>query len=270
MTGPCISSGGDQDICAEIEILWDGDLCVAVEKPTNLPTQAAAGIESLESILRRQFAPRSEYVAFPHRLDRPVGGVVLVALRKRAARLLSEQFASRKVRKEYRAVVEGRVSLDSDGQWLDHVRKIANVAKAEIVTEDASGAPDARLAETRVQLLHYNAQTDRSLLQLFPITGRMHQLRLQAAHRGHPIVGDTLYGGAQLEAGDSRPPKEFDSSREPGISQSGGDTSLPIQGDRTRDADTRILLRAHEIAFHDPRQGARVTVTASDKLSQSV
>ncbi len=95
-------------ILGSIDILWDGEIAIAVNKPAGLSTQAPEGADSLESILRKQLADRSEYVAFPHRLDRPVGGVILVALRKRAARLLNEQFAARKVCKEYRAVVSGQ------------------------------------------------------------------------------------------------------------------------------------------------------------------
>ena len=73
-------------ILDSIDVLWDGEISIVVQKPAGLPTQAPAGVESLESVLRLQLADRSDYIAFPHRLDRPVGGVILVALRKRAAR----------------------------------------------------------------------------------------------------------------------------------------------------------------------------------------
>ncbi len=262
-----LQSRETQSISASIEILWDGDVAVAVEKPANLPTQAAAGIESLESVLRRQFAKRTDYVAFPHRLDRPVSCIILVAFTKRAARLLSEQFASRKVAKEYRAIVQGNLSLGSEVKWIDPLRKIRDEAKAEIVSPGSLGA---RLAETRVRQLRYDAELDRSHLQLFPLTGRMHQLRLQTAHRGHPIVGDELYGGPQLTATENlangaalNTAATQDAPRIGGAVEAG-------QAGLDRESTPRILLRAHELRFHDPRRGTRITVTASDKLDQSV
>ena len=257
----------DSDIGAKIKVLWDGEIALAVEKPANLPTQAAAGIESLESILVRQLATRTDYLALPHRLDRPVSGVILVALRKRAARLLSEQFASHKIVKEYRAIVKGRIGIKGEELWIDHIRKIPEQAKAEIVDKAEART---RIAETRVQLLNYDAETDRSTLQLFPRTGRMHQLRVQTANRGHPIVGDVLYGGSELNTHNSRPlipPHQFKipgKGKVPGVP-----LNSEMAGKGQRDPP-QILLRAHEILFHDPRQGARVTVTASDKWDESV
>lgn len=208
--------------------MWDGETSIVVLKPAGLPTQAPGGAESLESVLRRQLAQRSDYVAFPHRLDRPVAGVILVALRKRAARLLNEQFAARKVTKEYLAVVEGKFTGDS--QWCDHLTKLSDQAQAAVVDVNHSGA---KIAKTRAEVVRYDEQNDRTLLKLFPETGRMHQLRVQAAHRGHPIIGDTLYGGIET-------------------------------------ADTRIMLQAHSITFHDPRNGKQVTVTGTEDLDQRV
>lgn len=196
-----------------------------VWKPAGLPTQAPPAAESLETTLARQLHHRSAYLAFPHRLDRPVGGVILVALGKRAARLLSEQFASRKVVKEYRAVVSGRLQ-PSEQRWSDLIVKIPDQARAEIV---ASDQPGAKPAETRVTVLDYDPGRDQTTLQLFPETGRMHQLRVQAAHRGHPIVGDPIYGGS------------------------------------VDDATHSIALEAIALTFHDPRNGRIVTVSAGSR-----
>jgi len=232
-----------------------------VQKPSGIATQAADGIDSLESRLRHQLVERTDYMAFPHRLDRPVSGVVLVAVRKRAAKLLSDQFASRKVRKIYLATVAGKVSPHLLGNWTDHIRKVAGASHAEIV---ASTAPGARLAETHAQLRSYDSSTDRSWLELAPVTGRMHQLRAQAAHRGHPIVGDRQYGGIPLSDAANCPP---------GQSLDTGDPSAvepAVSGAPTDQPPHRILLQAHQITFHDPRNGVSQTVTASDKPNQSV
>jgi 23S rRNA pseudouridine1911/1915/1917 synthase len=90
--------------------------------------------------------------------------------------------------------VSGGVDL-SEGSWEDHVRKLPSVPKAEIVSADAPGALHA--------LLHYRAISQSqlgSLLQIRPQTGRTHQIRVQAASRGYPVLGDWLYG-SKIEFG---------------------------------------------------------------------
>lgn len=204
---------------------------MVVSKPAGLQTQAPGTADSLEQRLRQQFRNRSAYLAFPHRLDRPVGGVILVALRKRAASLLGAQFMSRKVEKVYLAVLQGHVDANQL-TWTDSVRKIPEEARVEITdSQDSKGL----LAETGVELVRYDEATGRSWVRLSPLTGRMHQLRIQAASRGVPIVGDVLYGGPPLAHGDDR-----------------------------------IMLCAHSIRFFDPRNSRSVTVTASDNWIESV
>lgn len=217
-----------------IDILWDGDVLLAVDKPAGLPTQAPPSAESLETRLRQQLSSRSGYLALPHRLDRLVSGVILVALSKKAARLINEQFECRKIDKEYHALVQGRYDADQT-RWSDFVWKIPDQARVEI---SDSANPMAKLAETRVSMVSYDRSADRTALKLFPETGRTHQLRVQAANHGHPIVGDTLYGGRPLGESDG--------------------------------FDQRIFLHAHSISFYDPRNGVATTVTASGFLEQSV
>lgn len=214
-----------------IEVLWDGEIVAVVDKPPGLSTQAPGAADSLEIRLREQFKARGDYLAFPHRLDRPVGGVILVAFRKRAARLLGGQFESRKVEKQYLAQVAGCVP-SGQNCWVDQVRKVPDQPRVEIVqSEDPSG----KRAETGVEVLRYDPQRDRTWLKLTPITGRMHQLRVQSAHRGFPILGDLLYGGPPLV-----------------------------------DHPDAIALRAHSIRFFDPRDSRPVVVTASDRWMESV
>ncbi len=216
----------------KLSILWDGGHLIAVDKPPGLSTQSPPGGESLESQLKVQLADRSDYFAIIHRLDRAVGGVVLVALRKKEARLLSDQFSSRKVIKQYSAVVNGRIEpSDSDMVWIDHVRKIADQPKAEI---SAVGGSDAKIAETRIEVVGHDANSNRTLIRMYPHTGRMHQLRIQAAHRGHPIVGDVLYGSQT----------RLDSSGDPD----------------SNDSSDALMLRAESIVFHDPKNGKLRTV----------
>jgi 23S rRNA pseudouridine1911/1915/1917 synthase len=128
-----------------------------------------------------------------HRLDRPVGGVLLFARDDEALRNLNEAFAQRRVRKRYRAIVEGR--WEGPGvleHWLVHDAK---ARRARVVPPGRKGAFPARL---RVQVL---ATGDRyTLLEVAPEEGRFHQIRAQLAAAGHPIKGDVKYGARRGEA----------------------------------------------------------------------
>ena len=209
-----------------LKILWRGSNAIAVEKPAGLATQAALPNESVESCLREQL--ESKYVAMVHRLDRPVTGVLLVATTKAAARVLSEQFAARRVQKMYVGCVEGRFPIGEPCVWKDWIRKVPDQAKAEICGADDDGA---REAESAVTGLEYDPEIDRSLVQFSPKTGRMHQLRLQASRREFPIVGDQLYGS----------------------------TSPPLKSGRGE----QILLHAASLIFYDPKTCKQVTVSST-------
>ena len=175
------------------EILYENGPCLVVNKPGGILTQAPPGIESLESSLRqylkiRDHKPGKVYLGVPHRLDRPVSGAIVFALHVRAARRLCAQFEQRTVDKTYWALVEGPLP-DEQGTWTDFVRKVPDEPRAEIVDQHAPGA--------RLAVLHYRVlqRGDRgSWLEIRLETGRMHQIRVQAGSRGHPVRGDRLYG----------------------------------------------------------------------------
>src|SRR5262249_56711974 len=115
----------------------------------------------------------------------PVSGVVLFARSSKAAARLAEQFRSRQVRKVYWALVERSSSGDlppAGGTWEDWLLKVQEEARAECV---APGTPAARLAVLRFRKL--GEAEDGALLEMEPTTGRMHQLRVQAASRGWPL-----------------------------------------------------------------------------------
>jgi 23S rRNA pseudouridine1911/1915/1917 synthase len=245
-----------------LEVLHDAGGVLAVAKPAGLPTQAPPGIDSVESLVRmrlfgQQFAEAivaaeaggrvrhpGGFLGVPHRLDRPVSGVVLLATTPRAARQLSRQFERRQVVKTYRALVAARhphgLAVGDSFIWEDLVRKIPDEPRVEVVAEgkaaDASNAEvtaGAARAVTRGRVLESTG--DRLWLELVPETGRMHQLRVQAATRGLPVVGDLLYGGPPLETAAT------DDAADP--------RSRPI------------ALHAWRIAFADPETGAPVEVT---------
>ncbi|MCS6975901.1 MAG: RluA family pseudouridine synthase [Gemmatales bacterium] len=197
----------------ELHILYEDNHCLAVVKPPGLLTQGVpAGIPTLEGMVKeyikhRYHKPGNVYLGIPHRLDRPVSGVVLFARNSKAASRLAEQFQNRKVRKLYWAVVEGSVEPDQ-GEWHDWLLKVPEEARAVCVAAEAPGAKEALLryrklreisapgpaAVSDVAAKNRSAPMSLSLLEIEPVTGRMHQIRVQAARRGWPVVGDALYG----------------------------------------------------------------------------
>lgn len=178
------------------DILYEKGPCLCVQKPAGLLTQAPPGIDNLESQVR-EFCKRREgksgniYLAIVHRLDRPVSGAIIFCRNVRAAQRMATQFRERSVRKKYWAIVEG-IPEAAEGAWEDYVRKIPDVAQGGIVDEHSEGAKLARLTWRTL------AQTDsHTLLEVDLGTGRYHQIRLQAAARRLPILGDSLYGASQ-------------------------------------------------------------------------
>jgi 23S rRNA pseudouridine1911/1915/1917 synthase len=180
-------------------ILYEDNHCLAVAKPAPLLTQGvpfhseAGPIPTLEAMVKaylkeRYHKPGNVYLGIPHRLDRPVSGVVLFARNTKAARRLAEQFQQRQVRKLYWAVVEGQVE-PAEGTWEDWLRKIPEEARAVVVEPHEPGSRHAVLRYRRLGLA-----PGRTLLEIEPQTGRMHQIRVQAATRGWPVCGDALYG----------------------------------------------------------------------------
>jgi 23S rRNA pseudouridine1911/1915/1917 synthase len=177
-----------------LAVLYEDNHCLAVAKPAPLLTQGVPpGIPTLEAMAKAYLKakynkPGNVYLGIPHRLDRPVSGVVLFARNTKAARRLAEQFAERTVRKLYWALVEGEMA-EEEGRWEDWMAKSPEEARSIIVSADTPGAQMATLSYRRLWM-----DGARTLLEVNLETGRMHQIRVQAASRGHPVLGDALYG----------------------------------------------------------------------------
>lgn len=191
-----------------LQILLEDNHCLAVVKPAGLLTQGVPqGIPTLEAMAKEYLKqkynkPGNVYLGIPHRLDRPVSGVVLFARNSKAAGRLAEQFQNRQVRKVYWAVVEGRVE-PLQGEWRDWLMKVPDEARSICVPPGTLGAKEARL---RYRVLeHGDAQT---LLEIELETGRMHQIRVQAAARGWPVLGDVLYGAKRTFGPQAESPRE--------------------------------------------------------------
>lgn len=186
---------------ADVVVLHERSGVIAVRKPAGLATQAPPGIDSMERRVRDWLARRGgSYLGVPHRLDRPVSGILLFAATPRAARQLSRQFERRTVAKRYAALLEtvGPCDLPDDGAWMEWNDRIAKIADEPRATIVPAGEPceAAREAVTRARIVAFTTDRDRPAIEVefAPVTGRMHQLRIQAASRGLPVIGDSLYG----------------------------------------------------------------------------
>lgn len=174
-------------------ILFEDHHLLVANKPAPLLTQAPFHLPSLEAqvkayIKAKYDKPGGVYLGIPHRLDRPVSGVVAFARNTKAAQRVHAQFQHRKVRKVYWAMVEGVVLAES-GIWEDWIFKVPEESRTERADATTPGAKQAELAFRVLKRFE-----NRTLLKLAPHTGRMHQLRAQSAWRGHPILGDAAYG----------------------------------------------------------------------------
>ena len=174
-----------------------------VAKPAGLATQAPPGIPSVEAWLRG-LLPAGAYLGVPHRLDRAVSGVMLMATTPRAARQLSRQFERRGIEKTYIALLVPPAAPAAEAKrlavaggvvdWHNRLAKVVDEPRVEVVDEATAG----RDAHSRARLLGI-LPSGEWLVALQPVTGRMHQLRIQAAARGLPVVGDGLYGEPAAE-----------------------------------------------------------------------
>ena len=175
------------------EILYENGPCLVVNKPPGLLTQAPPGIDSIEVRIKaflkaREGKPGNVYLGVPHRLDRPASGVDGL----RQARP-GHAAAGRAVRGP--AGHEGLLGLrrgprqPAPGTWQDHLRKVPDEARAEVVPADH---PEGRPA-----VLHYRTLMTAewgTWLEIELETGRTHQVRVQSSSRGHPVLGDRQYG----------------------------------------------------------------------------
>ena len=194
-------------------MLYEQGALLVVNKPGGVLTQAPPGIDSMEVRVKRFLKsridlavnrdfPASElsagnpYVGVPHRLDRPVSGAMLFGADKQTTRKLALQFENRSVTKKYWALVEGQPDEQLNakkGSLTDYVRKLPNEPRSEIVLSDH---PDAQFALLNYRVLQQVGEF--TWLEIELETGRTHQIRLQFGSRGHPVIGDAMYGSRTI------------------------------------------------------------------------
>ncbi len=175
------------------DIIHEEEELLVINKPSGLvchPTKTDAR-SSLIGRIRLHLGPniRPQLI---NRLDRETSGVILVAKSEEAARELRSVWEARAVRKEYLAIVHGRV--DPGHRMID--APLGKVAQSKVAIKDCV-RPDGASSRTELWLERRFARagSEFTLLRVAPCTGRKHQIRIHLAHAGHPIVGDKIYGG---------------------------------------------------------------------------
>mgnify|MGYP004475152295 FL=1 len=181
------------------EILYEDNSILVIRKPAGLAVQSARigqadVVSELKSYLvKKAGAGRGEpYLAVIHRLDQPVEGVLVFAKEKKAAAALTKQLTEGTLNKQYYAVLCGYPDA-SEGELVDYLRKEGNVAVA--VTGRERQFPDAKIARLHYRILKkMELPMPLALADICIETGRFHQIRVQFAHAGWPLLGDTKYG----------------------------------------------------------------------------
>jgi 23S rRNA pseudouridine1911/1915/1917 synthase len=181
-----------------LDILFEDNHCLALAKPAGCLTTHYQGKEetldrAVKQYLKDKYQkPGNVFVGVVHRLDRVVSGVLLFARTSKAAARLSEQFRTGTIEKVYWAVVDGRIEKQA-GTLEDWLLKDKLAGRVEVV--------EPRTPHSRQALLHFQTRAchgDLTWLEVRPQTGRTHQLRVQLAHHGYPIYGDSRYGSIRI------------------------------------------------------------------------
>jgi tRNA pseudouridine32 synthase/23S rRNA pseudouridine746 synthase len=231
MHAACEKSGIDLDIVLATERF------VVVNKPAGLLSVPGKGEDKQDCVAARvrEMFPGATGPVTVHRLDMDTSGLIVCALDAAAQRELSRQFEQREVEKRYVALVDGVVGCESGTIDVPIRADIAN--RPYQVVDRSHGRP----ARTNWKVMA--VETDRTRIELIPLTGRTHQLRVHCAYagpggmrgergdaggRGHPILGDILYGPPWIDPADAG----------------------------------RLMLHAAAMVFTDPGSGRRVEVRA--------
>ena len=173
---------------ASIKIIYEDNHLLVVEKPINIAVQKDSSNDlDLQTMLKDYLKEKynkagNVYLGIVHRLDRPVGGVMVFAKTSKAASRLSEQVRNNQLKKEYYAVVENKFD-EKEGTYKDLIEKLDN--------GNSKISPNGKEAE--LDYLVVEEKDGKSLVKVNLKTGRHHQIRVQFKYHGHPLCGDQRY-----------------------------------------------------------------------------
>ena len=180
----------------KIKVIYEDNQIIVVEKPENIPSQEdKTGDIDMLTIVKKYIKekynkPGEVYVGLIHRLDRPVGGVMVFARTSKAASRLSEQVRNKTLKKTYIAVVDGKIE-QNEGILEDYLYKDERNNLSRVVDKNKKNAKYAKL---EYQVLDYDEKRDLTTVKINLHTGRHHQIRVQFANFGHSLFGDQKYG----------------------------------------------------------------------------
>lgn len=175
----------------KINIIYEDNHLLVVEKPVNIPVQKDSSSDIDLITMLKDYRIQNEnkkgdaYIGLVHRLDRPVGGIMVFAKTSKSASRLSDQIRQNKFHKTYYAVVNGRPQ--NEGTFEDYLIKNEKENKSYVTSKEKGkySCLEYKLMDTKDNL---------SLVKINLITGRSHQIRVQFSNRGYPLIGDSKYG----------------------------------------------------------------------------
>ncbi len=175
----------------KLNVLYEDNHIIVVEKPANVLSQGdetkdISLLDMVREYIKEKYnKPGNVYIGLVHRLDRPVGGLMVFARTSKAASRLSKQVSERSFSKKYLACVKGKMEKESD-TFIDYLLRLKN--GNTIVSKEG------KKAVLSYKVLEYNKKIDASMVEVSLETGRHHQIRVQFASRGHYLLGDQRYG----------------------------------------------------------------------------
>lgn len=180
-----------------MKVIYEDNHIIVVEKMVNVPSQAdkTEDIDMLtiikEYLKEKYNKPGNVYLGLVHRLDRPVGGVMVFAKTSKAASRLSEQVRNKTFEKSYIVICNGKMEKEKD-TLVDYLWKDEKKNTSYAVKESKKNAKQAILD---YEVLKYDDEDNLSILKINLKTGRHHQIRVQLSSRMHAIYGDNKYHG---------------------------------------------------------------------------
>ena len=179
-----------------MKVIYEDNQIIVVEKEPNIPSQSDKTgdmdmLTMVKSYIKEKYnKPGEVYIGLVHRLDRPVGGVMVFARTSKAASRLSEQVRNKTLKKTYIATVDGEIEQEQ-GILEDYLYKDERHNMSKVVNKDKK---NAKLAKLDYEVLNYDAKRQLSVVKINLHTGRHHQIRVQFENFGHSLYGDQKYG----------------------------------------------------------------------------
>ena len=179
-----------------MKVIYEDNQIIVVEKEPNIPSQSdKTGDKDMLSLVKEYIKekynkPGEVYIGLVHRLDRPVGGVMVFARTSKSASRLSEQVRNKTLQKTYIATVDGKFE-ENAGTLENYLYKDERNNMSKVVNKEKK---NAKLAILDYEVLNYDEKRDLSVVKVNLHTGRHHQIRVQFAYAGHSLYGDQKYG----------------------------------------------------------------------------